>query len=375
MTNEEKLALITRTLEETLTEDELKHLITSETPLKHYIGFELSGQLHLGQGLVTMMKIKDFIDAGVECTIFLADWHSWINEKLGGDMQTIQNAGVAYFKEGFIACMRALGGDPTKIHFLTGTQLYEGHLDYWATVIDISKKTTLARMMRTVSIMGRKEGESMDFAKLIYPPMQAADIFFQGVNIAHAGMDQRKAHVIARDCALQIKTHTLHDTHGTQIKPVALHHPLLLGLATPPKWPIPKEELQEVLSDMKMSKSKPQSAVFITDTTEEIRDKLRKAFCPEKEVEYNPVLNWTKQIIFPLRQKFTVTRDEKFGGNLQYATYEALEKDFADGAVHPMDVKAAVAEYLIDILKPVRDHFEQDPAKSVLADLKTVLSR
>lgn len=375
MTNDEKLKLIIRNLDEVLTEDEIRHLLDTNTPLKHYIGFELSGQLHLGSGLVTMMKIKDFIEAGANCTIFLADWHSWINDKLGGDMDTIQNVGVAYFKHAFSACMLAIGGDPSKVNFITGTELYTGRLDYWATMIDVSKNTTLARMVRSVSIMGRKEGEGMDFAKLVYPPMQAADIFFQGVNLAHAGMDQRKAHVIARDCAMQMTINPLKDATGAQIKPTALHQHLLLGLATPPKWPMTKEEMQESLSELKMSKSKPNSAVFITDSPEDIRDKIKKAFCAEKEVAYNPVLDWTKHLVFPLQGHLDIERPEKFGGNLSFSSYEALEKTFAVGDLHPMDLKTAVAESLITILEPVRAYFEKDEAKETLDKLKAVLQK
>lgn len=374
MTEQEKIALITRNLDEVLTQDELEHLLESNTPLRHYIGFEISGQIHLGSGLATMMKIKDFLDAGAECTVFLADWHSWINDKLGGDMATIQKVAVGYFKEGMKASMETIGGDPEKITFLTGTELYQGHLDYWATVIEVSKNTTLARMLRSVSIMGRKEGESIDFAKLIYPPMQAADIFFQGVNLAHAGMDQRKAHVIARDCALQMSQHPIKDRQGSIIKPVALHHHLLLGLTPPPKWPLSKEELQESLSKMKMSKSKPGSAIFITDSPQEIRDKMRKAFCPEKETTYNPVLDWTKHIIFPLRGTLDIKREQKFGGDLVFSSYAQLEQTFSTGELHPMDLKTAVADSLIDILGPVRSHFDKEPAKSHLEELKKILS-
>ena len=88
MTN--PIDLITRNLDEVLTREDLERLVASGTPLRHYIGFEISGKIHLGTGLVCMGKVKDFVDAGVDCTIFLADWHSWINDKLGGDRDTIR---------------------------------------------------------------------------------------------------------------------------------------------------------------------------------------------------------------------------------------------------------------------------------------------
>ena len=192
--------LITRNLEEVLTREDLERLIASGTPLRHYIGFEISGKIHLGS-LVCMSKVRDFVEAGAHCTIYLADWHTWINDKLGGDRETIRRIGTGYFAEGLKATFRAVGGDPSKLNFVLATDLYHNNDAYWATLIDVSKNTTLARMQRSITILGRKEGESVDFAKLIYPPMQVADIFRMGINLAHAGIDQRKAHVIARDVA------------------------------------------------------------------------------------------------------------------------------------------------------------------------------
>ena len=99
--------LITRNLEEVITRDDLERLVATGTPLKHYIGFEISGKIHLGTGLVCMSKVKDFVDAGVDCTIFLADWHSWINDKLGGDRETIRRIALGYFAEGMKASEEA----------------------------------------------------------------------------------------------------------------------------------------------------------------------------------------------------------------------------------------------------------------------------
>ena len=130
--------------------------------------------------------------------------------------------------------------------------------------------------------------------------MQAADIFALGVHIAQAGMDQRKAHVVARDVATKMRINPLRDAAGTPIKPLAAHFPLLTGLLKPDRWPVPPEDRAEALAAMKMSKSKPRSAVFIHDSPDEIRAKLRGAFCPPGEVELNPVLDWIEQLCFGL---------------------------------------------------------------------------
>jgi tyrosyl-tRNA synthetase len=373
LTSEERMNLIKRNTEEILTDEDLRVLLESDEKLKHYIGFEISGKPHLGHGLVCMSKVKDFADAGAEVSVFLADWHSWINDKLGGDMKIIQKIGVPFFKEALIAAYKCVGGDPKELKFVLGSELYKKSGDYWETVIDVSKNTTLGRIERSITIMGRKEGESVDFAKLIYPPMQVADIFVQGVNIAHAGNDQRKAQVIARDVALKLKN-PLKNKKGETIKPVAVHGHLILGLQKPNVWPVPKENLQDLWAQMKMSKSIPSSAIYMTDSEEEVRKKIASAFCPEGEVEFNPLIDWAKYIVFINdKSKLEIKRPEKYGGNKTYHNFEDLKNDFGAKKLHPMDLKSAMADKLVEILAPAREHFAQPKIKKLKEEMDKLL--
>lgn len=371
MDSMKKLELITRNTEEILTPEDLKQLIEQGIPLKHYIGFEISGQIHLGNGMMSMQKVRDFTDAGIDCSVFLADWHTWINNKLGGDWGFIKKVAVGYFKEGMKALYGSFGGDEEKIRFVLGSDLYHENDVYWQAMVDVAKHTSLSRAMRSITITGRKEGEAIDFAILMYPLMQVADIFIQDLNIAHAGSDQRKAHVIARDVALKLKIKPLKKPKGETYKPVAIHHPLILGLQTHPMWPVPKENLQELWSSMKMSKSIPSSAVFITDEPELIKEKLKKAFCPEKNTDFNPVINWAQRLVFSRsKEVLEIERQKKFGGNITYTSFADLEKDFREGKLHPMDLKAGIAEKLIDYLEPVRKHFGKPKTKAMKEELE-----
>lgn len=371
-----KLELIKRNVEEVVTEEDLVKLLKSKEKLKHYIGFEISGRIHLGTGLMCMSKVKDFMDAGVDVLVFLADWHSWINDKLGGNRERIKKVAVGYFKEGIKASLKCVGGNPKRLKFVLGSDLYRNNDNYWATVIDVSKNTTLGRMQRSITIMGRKEGEAVDFAKLIYPPMQVADIFIQGINLPHAGLDQRKAQIIARDVALKLKIKPLLNKKKEKIKPVAVHHHLILGLGKPSVWPISKDRLQDLWSSLKMSKSKPDTCIFITDEPEEIRRKIKNAFCPEKVVDFNPVLDWTKYLVFrDNKSKLEIKRDKKFGGDLKIGDYEELEKLYSSGKLHPADLKSAVATKLIKILEPARKHFAQPKMRKMREEMEKLIIR
>ena len=371
----EKFNLIKRGTEEVLTDDDLKLYLETGIPLNHYIGFEVSGKIHLGTGIICMGKIKDFLDAGIKCSIFLADWHSYINDKLSGNMEKIKEVAVGYFKEGLKASLLCVGADPDKVNFTLGTELYHYNDNYWETVIDVCKNTTLNRMQRSITIMGRKMGENIDFAKLLYPAMQVADIFIQNINFAHAGYDQRKAHVIARDVAMKMKKNNLVNTTGKKIKPICVHHHLILGLQKPPIWPISDEsQLQELWAKMKMSKSIPKSAVFIHDNPQEIREKINSAFCPEGNITFNPILDWAKSIIFREKDShFLIERSAQYGGDIEFFSYQELDDAFLDKKIHPLDLKNGIANKIIDILSPAREHFEKPKIKKMREELEQLM--
>lgn len=360
-------------LDEVITVEEFKERLNSGEKLTHYIGFEISGYVHIGQGLMSALVMKDLTDLGVKCTIWLADWHTWINDKLDGSKTTAANIGTGYFAEAIRACFMTVGGDPSKLDIRLASSYYSKNpMEYLETVANVMKHTSQSRLQRSISIMGKKQGTEVSSAALLYPAMQVADIFYQNIDIAHAGMDQRKAHVIMRDVASKV--------YKDKPKPIALHHPLLIGLQQPPQWPIPtgKDE-RDVIMEMKMSKSKSDSAIWVHDTPEEIERKIKKAFCPEKEIKYNPILNWIGHVLFWSASRrtdnpFRIERKAEHGGTVEFNTYKELETAYAAGHVHPMDLKSATAREFIDLLAPVREHFAKPEIAAMKAELDKVLA-
>jgi tyrosyl-tRNA synthetase len=371
----EKIKLITRNCQEILTENDLRKLLENGTELKHYIGFEISGLVHLGTGLMSMGKIADFVNAGVKCKIFLADFHSYLNNKLGGDWENIRWATENYFKVGLIASLKCFNVKEDQVEFVMGKDLYEKNFIHWETFMEVGKNITLSRNLRSISIMGKKKGTDVAMATLFYPPLQVADIFTMGVNLAHAGMDQRKAHVIARDVAKKLTINPLKDNKGKVIVPIAIHQNLIAGLIGPETVDL-KQEQEGIDIDLKMSKSKPGSAVFIHDTPEEIRDKIRKAYGPPKIIEYNPLINWVETLVFWGEKNgyFKISRPEKFGGDIEYTNVDRLIEDYKNGDLFPLDLKNSLADWLIEKLKPAREYFERPEAKAGLKKMKEFLN-
>jgi tyrosyl-tRNA synthetase len=331
----EKIKLVKKEpTEEVVTDEELLNLFNTNSQPKHYIGLEISGFMHLGSLILTGFKINDFIKAGVKCTVFLADWHTYLNNKLGGDWDKIRMVSKYYADAFKMFC--------PGVEIVEGSQLYESRRGYWLDLVKFAKNMSLERTMRSLTIMGRStEKDKIDLGQLFYPPMQAVDIHTMDLDIVHAGMDQRKIHMLVREIFPKMKWKV----------PVAVHHHILAGLGEPE----PASDSDSDFVSSKMSKSKSASGIFVHDTDEEINSKFKKAWCPEGVVDKNPVLEISKHIVFHEFKEFVVERPEKFGGNVTYTSYQDLEGDFAQKKLHPSDLKATVSKYVTDIIRPIRE--------------------
>ena len=345
---EERVDLIVRGAAEVVTVDELRRVLESGRP-KGYLGFEPSGLFHVGW-LVWALKFKDLVDAGVDMRLLAATWHAWINDKLGGNMRLLRAAA-----EHVVEVLNCLGLEG-RFKLIYAEDLVS-RVEYWEKLLRVAKVVSLARVKRALTIMGRRleEGES-DFSKLIYPLMQVTDIFDMDLDIALGGMDQRKAHMLQRDVAEKL---------GWK-KAVAIHTPLIPSLQGAGRMDVGKVDEAE----LKMSKSKPSSAIFVVDSDDEIRAKLRKAYCPPRSVEGNPITEMIKNIVFRGREaEFTINRPSKFGGPITVHTYEELERMYVEGKIHPLDLKNALADYLIRLIAPIRERLLANPSTRELIEV------
>ncbi len=353
MNIDERVKLIKEVGEEIILENELLERLKEKEYLTAYDGFEPSGKIHIAQGLLRAINVNKLTKANVKFKFLVADWYALMNNKMDGDLEKIKTVG-----EYFIEVWKACGMDMEHVEFIWASELMKKE-DYWLTVLKIGTLNSVSRITRCSQIMGRGENESLSAAQIFYPCMQAADIFILDVDIAQLGMDQRKVNVLAREISEKL---------GRK-KPIAIHHHMLMGLTEPKD-----KETSGIDSAIakKMSKSNPDSAIFMTDSVEEITRKFNKAYCPEGIVENNPVLEYCKYIIFEKINEFKVERPEKFGGNVTYTSYETLENDFIEKKLHPMDLKASSARYINQLIEPVREYFKNNlKAKELLEKIES----
>jgi len=337
---ENKISLIKQVGEEILTEEELRHLLQTKDHPIAYDGFEPSGQdIHIAQGILRSININKMAKAGVKFKMLVADWHAWANNKMGGDLERIQTVGK-YLIEVWKHC----GMDLNNVEFIWANDFVKD-TEYWKKVMQVSRNSTVNRIVRTGQIMGRKESDVQQASQILYPCMQCADIFQLKADICQLGMDQRKVNVLARELGPSLGFW----------KPVVVSHHMLMGLGEPPK----SKDIDRVI-DLKMSKSKPDTAIFMNDSEEDIKRKIGKAYCPAKVTEENPMLEYSKYLIFEKFNVMEFNRPEKFGGDLVVENYKELERIYAEGKIHPMDLKNSVSHYINKMVNPVREAFHKD---------------
>ena len=348
--------------EECITKEELKTIFEKkQTRPIAYDGFEPSGRMHIAQGILKAINVNKLTSVGCDFVFWVADWFALLNNKMDGDIDKIKIVGKY-----MIEVWKAAGMDMENVYFRwCSDDINNNSNQYWLRVIEISKMFSITRTKRCCTILGREEQNDMPTANLLYACMQCSDIFFLKADICQLGMDQRKVNVLAREYATKVmsggddggKRKKKRQRKGETIyPPVIISHHMLMGL----------KQGQE-----KMSKSKEDSAIFMEDTPDDVRRKIKKAYGPPGIIEKNPILDYTKHLVFGKFDEFTIERSADNGGNITYKSFKELEEDYAAQKLHPNDLKPALAKAINEMIEPVRQHFKNDKnAKKLLGQVK-----
>jgi len=339
---EEKFDLARSVGEECIQESELAAIFQVKPHPVVYDGFEPSGRMHIAQGVLRAINVNKLTRCGCVFKFWVADWFAQLNNKMGGDLARIQTVGLY-----MIEIWKAIGMDMRNVQFLWASEeINKRPSEYWGRVMEIARLNNLARIQRCCTIMGRKESDEMSSAQIFYPCMQCADVFFLKADICQLGLDQRKVNMLAREYCDMTKPKLKH-------KPIILSHHMLLGL----------KQGQE-----KMSKSDPDSAIFMEDSEPDLNRKIKMAWCPEQQIEGNPVLDYVRHIVFGYYGKIDI--EFKSGEVKTYLDCAELEADYSSGKIYPNEIKPALSKALNAILEPVRIHFSSGEPKALLEKVK-----
>ncbi len=320
-----KFDIVKRNTQEILTEEELKLLLQEKGQKSAYYGTATTGPVHIGY-LIPLSKIFDFEKAGIKTKILIADIHGALDD-LKSKWEEL-GLKAEYYKK----CMEYAFPWEEKPFFVKGSS-FQLEKNYYQDVLKMSTITTINRATRAASEVTRMKEPKI--SELLYPIFQALDEEYLKVDIQLGGTDQRHIFAFAREYLPQI---------GYK-KRVEIMTPLIASLQGP---------------GTKMSASIPESHIKIYDSEEAIKKKISKAYCPEGIIENNPILQISRFLIFPLEGKMLVERDEKFGGDITFNSYEELEKAFKGKQLHPMDLKNTVAKHLTARFKKAREYFDKN---------------
>ena len=338
MTPEERSEGVLRHTEEVVTEDELSALFEREEPPSVYIGYAPTGEMHIGH-FTTIRKLVDFLDAGCDVTVLIADLHAHLDaEKSPFDLLEARSR---YYREAIEAMIAAAGGNPDDLRFIQGTE-FELEAPYTLELYRLAATTTTTRAQRAGSEVVRQR-DNPTLGGLLYSLMQCLDVAALDADIAYGGIDQRGIYMLAREVL---------PTIGHE-KPICVFAPLLSGL-----------------EGGKMSASERTSGVYLTDDEATITEKVMDAYCPAGSTENNGILEYLRYLIFPVLeergQQFVIERPEEYGGELSFEGYDALEQMFLDGELHPQDLKDATAAAIESLVAPIRARLLDHPL--MLAD-------
>ncbi len=322
--------LIERNTQEIVDKDEINEILEKDLPTAYW-GTAPTGKIHIGY-LIPMSKIADFLEAGFEFTILLANLHALLD-----DLKTpydLLEARTEYYKEIIIGLLEGLNVDISKLKFITGTD-FELERNYSLELLKLASITTFNRSKRAGAEVVRQKDDAK-LGSFLYPLMQSLDIPHLNADIAFGGIDQRGIYMLSREILPQL---------GYK-KPACVFNPLLPGL-----------------TGDKMSASDEKSKIDVLDGQKQIIKKINKSYCPIGEVNDNGIISIVEYVIFPYLErkgdKFIIDRPEKFGGEIIYEDCKKLKKDFSDEKLHPADLKLGTSKYLNEILERVRIRFKE----------------
>ena len=327
MKPEERFELITRNLQEVIGEKELKEKLKSKKEFSVYWGTMPTGSISIAY-FFPMLKIADLLKAKCKVKILLADLHAALDSVPWEELEKRYN----YYEGAIITILKTIGVSIDKLEFVKGSDL-QIDKNYFHDVLKLSTFSSIKDCKKAASEVV-KLGDNPKLSGVIYPLMQALDEEYLKVDAQLGGNDQRKIMVYAREHLPKI---------GYKAR-IELLNPLIRGLI-----------------GEKMSSSIKASKIDLMDDAETVSKKINKADCITGDPN-NGIMALLKYFILVIKkdngENFIIERPEKYGGNLEYTSYEEIEKDFIAKNLHPLDLKNAVASEINKLLKRFQNNKE-----------------
>ncbi|MFA5098836.1 MAG: tryptophan--tRNA ligase [Candidatus Paceibacterota bacterium] len=268
-------------------------------------GIQPTGKLHIGNYLGALKNFVALQNSGkYQCYFFIADLHSLTGEFNPKEKQKqILNLTADFL---------AAGLDPKKSVIFQQSQISAHSELMWIlnTVIPMGE---LERMTQFKDKSGNQK-ENINIGLFDYPVLMAADIILYDAKVVPVGDDQLQHLELTRTLVRKFNSKfgkIFVEPHGLHTKT-----PRVMSLQNPEK---------------KMSKSQPEGCLFIDDSPEEIKNKIKRAVTDSgSEIKYDkknkPAISNLLEIYSALSGDKIEKLENKFAGN----NYSALKNDLAE---------------------------------------------
>jgi len=288
-----------------------------------------------------MIKIAQLVKAGCEMTIMFADLHAYLDAmKTSWELLAFR---TKYYEELIKQLLIVLQVDISKIKFIRGSE-YQLSKEYTIDVYKLASKLSIDSAQKAGAEVV-KQSDNPLLSGLIYPILQVLDEVYLKTDAELGGVDQRKIFMMSHD-----------HIHKIGYKPnIHLMNRMIPSLTS---------QLAE-----KMSSSDANSKIELTETAKSIKKKINKAFLPEG-TSAAPLFEFIRHVIFPVnkllsRDSFIINRPEQWGGILLFLSFDHLVDDYINKKLSAPDLKLGISDWIIELLQPIRDHFETEEMKEL----------
>lgn len=333
---EQKVRLIKKNLHEIIDTKGLLEKIVAKRSLRVYWGTAPTGTIHLGY-LLGLKKIKELLEADCEVTILLADIHAVLdNLKSTNDIVKLR---TEYYKKTITLLLKALNVSVEKLKFVVGSD-FQYDRKYMNDLLKITSFTRVNAAKHANAEVVKQDDNPL-ISCLLYPYMQALDEIYLNSDAQLGGRDQRKIMTEARDILPKI---------GYKTPRIHLMNKMLPALSS--------ERITDPNAKMSASSN---NKIEVYDSAKMIRKKINSTYLLAGDLTGNSIFPLIENVIWELNSyKLEIKRKEEYGGNKLYTNLDELKKDFSSEQLHPQDLKNALAEYLVNLLKPLREELDKN---------------
>ncbi|GAB0137852.1 hypothetical protein EsDP_00006105 [Epichloe bromicola] len=328
----ERFALLRENLAEVLNPEIIESILAEGRSPKIYWGTATTGRPHCGY-FVPAIKIAQFLAAGCDVTILLADIHGFL-DNLKAPIELVEQR-VHFYRYVITAILEAVGVSTEKLRFVQGSS-YQKSPEY---VMDLYKLTSLVSEhdAKKAGAEVVKQTANAPLSGLLYPILQVLDEQYLDVDAQFGGLDQRKLFTAAKEWLPKIgyreRAHLL--------------NPMVPGL-----------------QGGKMSSSDQDSKIDLLDAPEVVAKKIKKATAAPQVVEDNGVLAFVEYVLLPAsglkegKREFKVERERDGLEPLVYDNIAQMQEDYKNDKLTPQLLKPAVAKTLNELLAPIHTAYQ-----------------